>query len=138
MPPLSAALSSESRPVTTERPRFMAFVSDAESERVLRLALPELTAQNDSVHRGDIVKANEYLAEHRSPELLIVDISGQARPLSKIPELSEVCEPGVQVIVIGDRTGAQPTVDGEDNGWAERLAEIVADLRSHLDELVSV
>lgn len=103
MTPLAATLPSEGRPGASERPRFTAFVSDAESERILRLALPELMAQADAVHRGKVVKAIEYLTEHRSPELLIVDISGEDEPLSRIPELSEVCEPGVQVIVIGDR-----------------------------------
>ena len=102
MASVAAPLSSDSRPGASARPRFMAFVSDAESERILRLALPELAVQPDSVRRGNVVKAIEYLTEHRSPDLLIVDISGEEQPLSKIPELSEVCEPGVQVIVIGD------------------------------------
>jgi len=100
---LSVALSSESRPVAAARPSFMAFVSDAESERVIRRALPELTAEADSVCRGTVAKAIAYLTEHRSPALLIVDISGQELPLSKIHQLSEACEPGVQVIAIGNR-----------------------------------
>jgi hypothetical protein len=41
-----------------------------------------------------------------------------------------------EVIVIGDRTGAAPTVEGEDNGWAQRLAEIVDGLRAGLSQLV--
>jgi pilus assembly protein CpaE len=80
----------------------MAFVGDAESERVIRRTLPELAAEADSVCRGGVAKAIEHLTEHRSPALLIVDISGQELPLSKIHRLSEACEPGVQVIAIGD------------------------------------
>jgi pilus assembly protein CpaE len=52
--------------------------------------------------RGGINKAVEYLLEQRSPQLLIVDISGVDMPLSKIQELAEVCEPGTNVVAIGD------------------------------------
>jgi len=41
-----------------------------------------------------------------------------------------------EVIVIGDRSGASAVVDGDDDGWADRIAEIVADLRAGLAQLV--
>jgi len=41
-----------------------------------------------------------------------------------------------EVIIVGDRTGAVPTVEGEDNGWGERFGEIVEGLRTGLKELV--
>lgn len=41
-----------------------------------------------------------------------------------------------EVIIIGDRTGAIPTVEGDDNGWGVRLAEIIDELRVGLKELV--
>lgn len=85
------------------RPAFMAFVTDSDSQGVIRRALPDLAAEPDGLRRGNIAKAIEHLADHRSPELLIVDISGVELPLSQIRLLSEVCEPGVPVVVIGDR-----------------------------------
>jgi pilus assembly protein CpaE len=80
----------------------MAFTGDPESERIIRRALPEMAKAPEAVRRGDVAKAVHYLAEHRSPNLLIVDISGEGTPLSKIRQLSDVCEPGVHVIAIGD------------------------------------
>src|SRR6202008_2787959 len=54
------------------------------------------------IMRGGITKAIEYLSEQRSPHLLLVDISGIDLPLSKIQMLADVCEPGTNVVAIGD------------------------------------
>jgi pilus assembly protein CpaE len=77
----------------------MAFV-DGESERVLQEA--SVLLGRCVIMRGGIKKAVEYLMEQRSPQLLIVDISGVDLPLSKIHELAEVSEPGTNVVAIGD------------------------------------
>jgi len=53
--------------------------------------------------RGGIAKAIETLGAQRSPDILIVDISGVALPVSQVHTLAEVCEPGVRVITIGNR-----------------------------------
>lgn len=99
----SLALSpADNRTAPALRPPFMAFVTDAESERVIRRALPELAAGDEAVRLGDIAKAIAYLRGHRSPDLLIVDLSGEERPLSMMRQLSEVCEPGVQVVAVGE------------------------------------
>lgn len=54
------------------------------------------------IMRGGIAKAIEYLSEHRSPQLLLVDISGTDLPLSQIQTLADVCEPGTAVVALGD------------------------------------
>jgi hypothetical protein len=43
-----------------------------------------------------------------------------------------------EVIIVGDRTGAAPSVESEYNGWAERFGEIIEGLRAGLKELVPV
>src|SRR5262249_37787716 len=48
-------------------------------------------------------KAIQFLGTERSPENIIVDISGADMPASRIHDLAQVCEPGVTVIAIGDR-----------------------------------
>jgi pilus assembly protein CpaE len=53
--------------------------------------------------RGGIAKAIETLGAERSPNILIVDISGVDLPISQVDALEEVCEPGVTVIAIGNR-----------------------------------
>src|ERR1700757_1122405 len=78
---------------------LMAFV-DAETERVLQEA--SVMLGRCVIMRGGIVKAIEYLSEQRSPHLLLVDVSGIDLPLSQIQILADVCEPGTNVVAIGD------------------------------------
>jgi pilus assembly protein CpaE len=61
-----------------------------------------LLSGRNQIIRGGIAKAIEYLSEQRSPHLLFVDISGVELPLSKVQMLADVCEPGTNVIAIGD------------------------------------
>src|ERR1700751_6463174 len=77
----------------------MAFV-DAETERLLQES--SVLPGRNQIIRGGIAKAIEYLSEQRSPHLLFVDISGIEMPLSKVQMLADVCEPGTNVIAIGD------------------------------------
>ena len=85
------------------RPAFLAFVADAETDKLLRECVTQLALGQGTILRGGIAKAVEYLGQHRSPHILIVDISGIDLPVSRIDELAEVCEPGVAVIAIGNR-----------------------------------
>ena len=85
------------------RAPLQAFVADAETERVLRECLTELAFANPTISRGGIAKAVETLGTERSPNILIVDISGIELPISQVHSLAEVCEPGVTVIAIGNR-----------------------------------
>jgi pilus assembly protein CpaE len=78
----------------------IAFV-DAETERLLQES--SLLLGRSVIMRGGITKAIQYLSAERSPHLLIVDISGVDLALSQIHMLAEVCEPGTNVIVLGDQ-----------------------------------
>ncbi|MGC2412916.1 MAG: AAA family ATPase [Stellaceae bacterium] len=81
----------------------MAFVADAESERILQQYLAPQSPADGSVTRGGIAKAIKHLNRERSPNVLIVDLSGVDMPVSQVDILASVCEPGVTVIAIGDR-----------------------------------
>ncbi len=85
-----------------ERARVLAFVADGDTERSLRECLDDLGFADTPIARGGIAKAIDVLAAQRSPETLIIDISGVAMPVLEIHNLADVCEPGVTVIAIGD------------------------------------
>jgi pilus assembly protein CpaE len=85
------------------RPPLLAFVADADTEKLLRDCLTQLTSPRGEIMRGGIMKAIEYLGTQRSPNTLIVDINGVDLPVSQVRALGEVCEPGVRVIAIGNR-----------------------------------
>jgi pilus assembly protein CpaE len=88
---------------TAGRERFTAFLFDEASERVVRQCVTDLALPFSSVHRGGITRAITHLSSERSPTVLMVDVSGVELPVSEMHHLAEVCEPGVAVIVVGDR-----------------------------------
>jgi pilus assembly protein CpaE len=85
------------------RTQVLAFVTDAETEAVLRLGLLDAAQENIVVHRGDSRSAITSMSKMSTPRVLIVDISGDEQPMSALTALSEVVEPDVRVLVIGER-----------------------------------
>ncbi len=103
---MTERLSSASTAVSADRaptPTTMAFVSDHETEDLVRAALGDLGIDDADIARGTVVTATAALARRKTPRLLIVDISGVENPLLRIHELAEMCEPEVNVVTIGDR-----------------------------------
>jgi pilus assembly protein CpaE len=100
---MPAPIEKTTNSLPVGRPPLMAFVSDAATEKVLRECLTQLSLVNGMILRGGIAKAIESLGVERSPNVLVVDISGIDLPISQVDALAEVCEPGVTVIAIGNR-----------------------------------
>jgi pilus assembly protein CpaE len=86
-----------------DRPRLIAFVGDQETETALREGLLEALPQGFEIHRGTVRAAIAALHKMPTPHALIVDVTGEDQPLSALSELSDVVEPDVRVLVIGDR-----------------------------------
>ncbi len=84
------------------RPSAMVFTSDRDSEGVIRMCLNNLSISNGEFFHGSVDTAIAQLAQHPSPRLLIVDVSGIGDPVMQVNKLAEVCEPGTGVIAIGD------------------------------------
>lgn len=80
----------------------LAYVADAESEAALQRVSISLAGPGLTVRRGSIATAARDLAHERSPALLLVDVSGIDRVLDAVQALSDVCEPQVQVVAIGN------------------------------------
>jgi pilus assembly protein CpaE len=83
---------------------LLAVVSDRDSETAVQSLIVDQSIANAWVRRGTIDDAIELLRKlDRSPRQLIVDLSGSAMPLSDLARLSDVCEPSVAVVVVGER-----------------------------------
>jgi pilus assembly protein CpaE len=83
---------------------FIAFVSDRATEQVLKSFVLEQAMPHVHVVIGGIDDAIAYVAKlDRSPLFLLVDLHNSAMPLSDLARLSEVCEPSVQVVALGER-----------------------------------
>src|SRR3954452_1332528 len=81
---------------------LLAFVTDAASEGAIIEGAAQLAISPLRVLRGGIAKAIQHLEAERSPGILVVDISGEDFPVSKVHDLADVCEPAVTVIAVGD------------------------------------
>jgi pilus assembly protein CpaE len=80
----------------------LAYLQDAESEAVLRRVATQLALPGFDVRRGGIAAAARDLKQQRSPALLFVDVTGVDTVLDAVQDLSEVCEPQLQLVVIGE------------------------------------
>lgn len=81
----------------------IAYVSDADTEAVLQRVVTQLGIAGYEARRGDARNAEKDLRVQRSPAILIVDVAEIDNVLDQMQRLSEVCEPRIQVVVIGSR-----------------------------------
>ncbi len=106
-PPDTAAApgpaQSGSAPPRGERKRVLCFASDPETEAALRDGLSDPTQEPPDVRRGDITAAIAAMRRMATPLVLVVDVSDHPQPLAALDDLSNVVEPDVRVLVIGDR-----------------------------------
>jgi pilus assembly protein CpaE len=105
--PQSQALAGQAPPgqalARHDRPELIAFVTDAQSEAALRTGLADAVAEAIDLRRGNIRAAIATLEKVATPRLLLVDVSGEEEPLAALCELSNVVEPDVRVLVVGER-----------------------------------
>ncbi len=86
----------------SNRVSVLAFLSEPVSEQVVRDGLADVVLNGLDLRRGTIRTAIGAMAKLPTPEMLIVDLSGEAQPLQALEELSEVVEPGIHVLAIGE------------------------------------
>ncbi len=85
-----------------DRPALVGFISDAQSEDAIREGLTDLTTEHLDVRRGGIRAAIAAMQRQATPKVLMVDVSGEERPLSALGDLANAVEPDVSVLVVGD------------------------------------
>ncbi|GGO94663.1 AAA family ATPase [Stakelama pacifica] len=86
-----------------QRETFAAFVSDDHSLDVLRACAGESGWAPERAVKGGLREAIRELSVSASPNILFIDLSDSADPISDIHALAEVCEPGTVVITAGQR-----------------------------------
>ena len=90
----------------TETARIRAFAADAQTEKTLKEALADHSAQ---VERGDMAVVIRTLRETDSPRVLFVDLDGVEFPVGRIHELAAVCEFGTAVVAVSSNDTARFT-----------------------------
>ena len=85
-----------------DRPRVIAFIADGATEEALREGLPDTTPDGLDIRRGGVRAAINTFRRSLTPHVLIVDLGGEDHPLTALRSLSEVLEPDVRVLVLGE------------------------------------
>ncbi|MBC7802221.1 MAG: hypothetical protein H7Z10_16525, partial [Gemmatimonadaceae bacterium] len=88
-----------------DRATCIAFVNDGPTEQALQEGLADIIPGGIDTRRGGIQAAIAALQKISTPRVLIVDVAGTEAPLSMLEALSNVVEPHVCVLVVGDSTG---------------------------------
>ena len=88
--------------VRHDRPQIMTFLVDAHTEAAVRDGLADLLLETADMRRGGIRAGIAALQKVKTPRILVVDVSGEDEPLAALGALSEVVEPDVCVLVVGD------------------------------------
>lgn len=104
--PQQAALSAaplEQALTRHDRPELIAFVTDAHSEEAVRTGLADVVNQAIDLRRGGVRAAIAAMQKAVTPRLMLIDISGEDEPLRALGDLSNVVEPDVRVMVVGER-----------------------------------
>lgn len=78
------------------------FVSDSVSERIFANVIAEVGFEDVLIYQGSIENARIYLKENKSPKVLVLDVSGREMPVRDVAMVSELCEPSVNIIVVGE------------------------------------
>ena len=86
-----------------DRPELIAFVTDAHSEEAVRTGLADAVNEAIDLRRGGVRVAITTMQKAVTPRLLLIDVSGEEEPLRALGDLSNVVEPDVRVMVIGER-----------------------------------
>ena len=99
---MSALASPQSARLTDPTLRsFAAFVAD-DAIATVRQAVHQIGMRSARVVAGGVAEAIRELASMRTPEQVLIDISGADNALSAVVSLAEVCDPGTQVVALGD------------------------------------
>ncbi|REL25951.1 response regulator [Thalassotalea euphylliae] len=83
---------------------LLAFIDDQTSLLAIEKLLASyalLASDKSKVLAGNLNSAVQYLSQQASPQVLLVDISAERDPLTRMSELANVCQPDTRVILLG-------------------------------------
>jgi pilus assembly protein CpaE len=84
-----------------KRPKFLGFVADTASAEALEAAFQPVAQHGGNVHVVNFRTTLAILSRMVSPEVLLVDLTGEEQPLTAMMELAELVESDTTVLVIG-------------------------------------
>jgi pilus assembly protein CpaE len=96
------ALPATVKPATPAREKFIGFVRDEASATILHNALAPAVPGGAAFHIVDFRTSLNLLHRMTTPEIVLVDLSGEDQPINAMMDLAEAVEPGTVVLAIGE------------------------------------
>jgi pilus assembly protein CpaE len=96
------ALPSPPKPVVPKRAKFIGFVRDEASASILHGALSSAFPRGGQFHVVDFRASLTVLSGMTTPEIVLVDLSGEDQPINAMMDLAEVVEAGTMVLAVGE------------------------------------
>ncbi|TDR80246.1 AAA family ATPase [Paludibacterium purpuratum] len=95
---------TDSKKAPQPHAEFLAVISDEQNAATMRAFLSHRMQPNALVMRGKVAHAIAFLRRaERPPAQLLVDVSDVDAPLSVLAQLAEVCDPSIEVYVLGSK-----------------------------------
>lgn len=88
--------------VRADRGRFIGFVSDGASVSLLHEVLDPVFPKGSELHVVGFRTALSLLSAMKTPETVLIDLTGEAQPLHAMQDLADVVEPGTTILAIGE------------------------------------
>jgi pilus assembly protein CpaE len=85
-----------------KRDKFIGFARDETSANALHEVLAGYLPNTNQVHVVDFRNALAILAAMTTPEIVLIDLSGEDQPLNAIMEMADLVDPGTIVLTIGE------------------------------------
>lgn len=89
-------------PTAGPRQLFIGFVKDPENQAVLHTALAGHIPNHNQIYQAGFRQALATLAGIATPEIVLVDISGEDQPINALKDLAEVVDEGTIVLAVGE------------------------------------
>ena len=84
------------------RSKFIGFVSDKASCGLLHDALAPAFPKGNELHVVGFRAALSLLSSMKTPEIVLIDLTGEVQPLNALQDLAEVVEPGTILLAVGE------------------------------------
>jgi pilus assembly protein CpaE len=98
----ASGASNDTGAALKNRAAFIGFASDHASAVLLHQAFEPAFPKGNEIHVVPFRTALSLLSAMTTPEIVLVDLSGESQPINAMLDLAEVVEPGTVVLAIGE------------------------------------
>lgn len=96
-------MNDTTQALKNDTPSLILFAASSEEAARFAEQLQRLGQEASQARAGGIAAAIAWSRDNPPPQVLVVDIDGDAMPLQSLAELGEVCDPACHIVAIGSK-----------------------------------